>query len=658
MKKLYYSSIAILCLFFTFSCSDDSPTGTDNGEDSSASTMYQLVVSADPVEAGTVTPESDEYEDGETVELTAGSNDDWVFVEWEGDDAGSDNPVSITMDSDKEITALFTKRDYPLTVNIEGEGAVSESVVQDKTTEYEAGTTVELTANAADGWRFVEWQGDLEGDERTETITVDGAKEVTAVFERRDYPLTVNTEGEGGVDEKVVQAKTTDHPYETEVELTANAAAGWTFVEWEGDLEGDENPATITVDDAKEVTAVFERRDYPLTVNTEGEGGVDEKVVQAKTTDHPYETEVELTANAADGWTFVEWEGDLTGSDNPETITVDEEKEVTAVFERRDYPLTVNTEGEGVVEEKEVQAKTTDYSYETNVELTANPATGWIFVEWEGDLEGDENPTTITVDEAKEVTAVFERKDYQLTVKIDGDGVVNDTLTDGTLANYSFESEVELSAQADTGWAFVKWEGDVMGSENPITFTMDGATEITAVFEPFYLHENGVTVLCPLAEVGDSGTVNGTTYTKREANDITSGNAAKTCTSGITSMIRVFQNETGFNEDISSWDVSSVTDMGVMFSGADSFNQDLGSWDVSSVTSLDNMFAGASNFNGDISGWDVSSVTIMNRMFDGATIFNQNLSGWCVSNVTLRADFKTGSALTDENTPVWGTCPD
>lgn len=30
----------------------------------------------------------------------------------------------------------------------------------------------------------------------------------------------------------------------------------------------------------------------------------------------------------------------------------------------------------------------------------------------------------------------------------------------------------------------------------------------------FYLAENGVTVLCPDAEVGDKGSVNGRTYTK------------------------------------------------------------------------------------------------------------------------------------------------
>jgi len=77
--------------------------------------------------------------------------------------------------------------------------------------------------------------------------------------------------------------------------------------------------------------------------------------------------------------------------------------------------------------------------------------------------------------------------------------------------------------------------------------------------QDFYLDYNGVTVKCENAEIGDSGTVSGVTYTKRTRNQITANNAATTCTSGITDMSRLFF-ETNFNQDIGSWDVSSVTD--------------------------------------------------------------------------------------------------
>ena len=119
---------------------------------------------------------------------------------------------------------------------------------------------------------------------------------------------------------------------------------------------------------------------------------------------------------------------------------------------------------------------------------------------------------------------------------------------------------------------------------SPIGVALSGeALEDGGSNPDFFLAENGVTVKCPDANIGDTGEVGSTVYTKRTRDQITTGNAAKTCTSGITDMSRLFQDESSFDEDISTWDVSSVTDMSRMFFEAESFNQNLGSWDVSAV---------------------------------------------------------------------------
>ncbi|MEL1225027.1 MAG: VCBS repeat-containing protein, partial [Candidatus Neomarinimicrobiota bacterium] len=156
---------------------------------------------------------------------------------------------------------------------------------------------------------------------------------------------------------------------------------------------------------------------YALTVNTEGEGSVTEKVIKAGVaTDYNSGTVVELTAVPEGEWLFVEWTGDLTGSENPKEITIDKAKTVTAVFVKKQYPLTIEIEGEGTVSEKVIkQGLATDYNSGTIVELTAEPTGDWEFVEWTGDITSTENPVQITIDGPKTVKVKFVREYNYLT---------------------------------------------------------------------------------------------------------------------------------------------------------------------------------------------------------------------------------------------------
>ena len=88
---------------------------------------------------------------------------------------------------------------------------------------------------------------------------------------------------------------------------------------------------------------------------------------------------------------------------------------------------------------------------------------------------------------------------------------------------------------------------------------------------PYYLAPNGVTVMCPGVAVGDTFDINGVTYTKVDSTTLTSlaknrsPQLTTSCTTGITSMTKLFRKKKKFNVDISSWDTSSVTTMYHMF---------------------------------------------------------------------------------------------
>ncbi len=86
---------------------------------------------------------------------------------------------------------------------------------------------------------------------------------------------------------------------------------------------------------------------------------------------------------------------------------MDGDKSVKAVFVKKEYPLEVTVQGEGIVEQIIVTGKGTNYKHGTTVRLSALPNTGWRFEKWEGDLSDSTNPATIVIDSAKSVKAVF-----------------------------------------------------------------------------------------------------------------------------------------------------------------------------------------------------------------------------------------------------------
>jgi len=219
--------------------------------------IYTLTTSANPSEGGTVSPSTQQYDEGKTATITATPAAEYLFQSWSGA-TGSTNSTSVVMNSDKSVTANFVKKKYALTTTVEGEGTVSEKVIKaGAATDYNSGTIVELTAVPSGEWLFVEWKGDVTGTVNPTQITIDKAKNVTAVFVKKQYPLTIEIEGEGTVTEKVIKAGVaTDYNSGTIVELTAEPTGDWEFVEWTGDITSTENPVQITIDKAKTVKAI------------------------------------------------------------------------------------------------------------------------------------------------------------------------------------------------------------------------------------------------------------------------------------------------------------------------------------------------------------------------------------------------------------------
>ena len=170
-------------------------------------------------------------------------------------------------------------------------------------------------------------------------------------------------------------------------------------------------------------------------------------------------------------------------------------------------------------------------------------------------------------------------------------------------------------------------------AKNTISIPKETGSQPVLGTNGFQLDANGVTISCDAATPGDTGVVNGVTYTAVDNNTLGNYGYVTKCTSYVTNMSEIFLNEITFNGDISSWDTSNVITMYYMLTSASFFNQDISDWDTSNVKDMRHMFQGATNFNQDISNWDTGNVEKMSYMFYYASGFNKDISSWDVSNV-------------------------
>jgi len=172
MKKLLF----LLSVFTVlFSCS------TDETPPPAPIVKYTITLSAG--EGGTVSTKGGEYEEGQTVSVTATPQGEYLFKDWS--DGNTNATRTITVSSNSTLTANFEKKKYPLTINIEGEGEVLEEIVNaGRTTDYNSGTTVKLTAVPSENWKFVGWEGALNGTSNPQELAIIESKSITATFEK------------------------------------------------------------------------------------------------------------------------------------------------------------------------------------------------------------------------------------------------------------------------------------------------------------------------------------------------------------------------------------------------------------------------------------------------------------------------------------------
>lgn len=672
-KRAISFLLALIILVLLYSCETTNSDFVD-----SLPNIYTLKTTVEPDSAGTVNPSGGTFSRGETVFIEALPGDGFVFDQWGGDLTGSENFITLTFTQDRTITAYFIEQTYDLTIEIVGEGRVSEELVKTKSNDAilsdQKLDSFVLDKPKNQNPKDVSLKGLVDSSSQTQIVAKN-------IVNNQDHRIQSTTSGAND---------------EVTVRLTAEPDSGWVFDRWEGDLAGNENPEEITLssDQSGNIIAVFlsgdgnniskvsgddqtadvgSALDQPFFVKVEDQFGnpVSGFNVEFEITEIPSgaagqslssetfssnssgEANTVLTLGSTPGIYVVEARAgtaeavEFTASAEPgkisatrSTITVNPSRlsvgEIsTVVVELRDSfdnaitgvsDFSINVSGEATVEEGIIETEnqgtyqfgiTNSEIERVTLEVRANSVT---LENQPSIIFTSGNVSFITIDQIESPQEVGAEFPVRMTAKDQSGNVVtgyNGTASLNITIGDISPSEVNFSE----GVLTVDVTAEEAGEEQVITVADSEDSSIRGesntfqtIYPLFFLDENGVTIRCPDALPGETGVVDGIVY---EAVD--------------RGLLMKYRNE---RSDLSRVCTTPVNNMRKMFENRESFNQDISGWDLSNVTDMEKMFEEASSFNVNIGNWKVSNVTDMSEMFSEASSFNQDLGGWDVSNVT------------------------
>jgi len=341
-------------------------------------------------------------------------------------------------------------------------------------------------------------QVDEKGDDTVDyTLTAGSSLHGNEFVPSTQYDLSISSTAGGSV--TTPTEGTFMYADGTVVSLAATPATGYQFINWTGDVGtiADINAAstTITINDSYSIMATFEAItavQYRLTISSTAGGSVTMPGGGAFACD--VGMMVILVATPASGYQFVNWTGDVGTIANVNaaitTITMNDDYSITANFEEiSEYDLTIASTAGGLVTLPGEGAFT--YGAGTVVSLASNPASGYQFVNWTGDVGTIANvnaaSTIITMNDSCSITANFEAvpaNQYSLTISSTTGGSV--TLPGEGTFTCNEGTVVSLVATPVTGYQFDNWIGNVGTIANvnaaSTTVTVNNNYSIQAIF--------------------------------------------------------------------------------------------------------------------------------------------------------------------------------
>ena len=426
---------------------------------------YTIETAVIPLNSGIVTGGGN-YPYGDTITLEAVANPGFIFERWT--DSVTDNPREVVVTQDSTFIAMFSPRQYTITVESDhpGWGTVAGGGT------YYYGDTIQISATAYLGFQFNGWDDGNTDNPRTIIVTDDlrylglfGVQQ--CLIKTEVIPEGAGTVNGGGT-----------YDYGTTIHLTAHSNTGYTFTQWnDGNIT---NPRSVFVEGNATYTAVFTPLQYEITTECDPvEGGT---VTGAGTYD--YGSTATLTATPNENYIFLCWSDGIAS--NPRNVTVTSNANYKALFHLNgtpQYTITVvaNDTLLGIV------TGSGTYPSGTTIDIEARPYSGAVFTSW--DDGNTDNPRSVTVTQDMTFMAIFTEVETHLITVRPENPLQGSTYGSG---QYQLNQEVSIGAVPRPGYYFSGWQDGDMN--NPRTIIVTGAAEYIASFSQDPVETYTVTV--------------------------------------------------------------------------------------------------------------------------------------------------------------------
>ena len=183
------------------------------------------------------------------------------------------------------------------------------------------------------------------------------------------------------------------------------------------------------------------------------------------------ESSLSLTATPEEGYIFDGWNGDTSNSQNPLSLTMNQDTTITARFAEK---VTLSLSGINC----SLNPKGGAYKKGQQLTITVMPNDGFEFWGWKKDTSGKENPLTITLEEDMELQAICTK--IPVRYKLDTEAEHGFLIPSDTLIEEN--EQVTMQAIADSGYVFDYWMDDTSMTAPSFTFYMSKDTTIRARF--------------------------------------------------------------------------------------------------------------------------------------------------------------------------------